>query len=104
MVALRDELPDKAATPQLHAQTLKELGKPTCDAAEIAGELKLDLEQLTKAAEKERERRVVVGISLTSSRCGPPISTPLRRVAHASAPRRPALESDLGSALPRLRT
>ena len=57
MVALRGELPDKAAPPQVQAQTLKVLGKPTCDAAEIAGELKLDLEQLTKAAKKERAPR-----------------------------------------------
>jgi hypothetical protein len=65
MVALRGEFPDKAATPQVHAQTLKVPGKPTCYASEIAGELKLDLEQLTKATEKERERRVVAGISIT---------------------------------------
>ena len=96
---MRGELPNEAATPQMHAQTLKVLGKPTCDAAEIASEVKLDLEQLTKAAEKERERRVVAGITDELE----------VRAAHRTAPRvrapcRPALASDLGSARPRLRT
>ena len=63
MVALRGQSPDTAAPPQVQAQTLKVLAKPTCEAAEIAGELKLDLEQLTKAAKKKRERRVIAGIT-----------------------------------------
>ena len=79
-VALRGELSDKAATPQVHAQTLKVLGKPTCDAAEIAGELKLDLEP-PKRSESAASSRA----SLTSSRSGPPIAPPSRRAARASA-------------------